>query len=59
MLINRYPGDCNLEFELRKQDCYTVQLVPHQSILVNPVPAFVAGVEDLFGKKSCILEVRR
>jgi len=59
MLVRRYPGDCTLEFELRKPDCYTVQAVPHKSILVNPVPAFVAEVENLFGKKSCILDVHR
>jgi DNA polymerase-3 subunit alpha len=56
-LIRRYPGSCALEFELFEKSRYTLQVIPSESVTVNPAPDFVAEVESLFGEKSCILEI--
>jgi len=58
-LIRRYPGSCDVEFELFQQKAYTLHLIPAQPVSVNPVPEFVKEVEGLFGEKSCILEIHR
>lgn len=59
VLLRKYPGDCSVEFELYEPAAYSVQIVPAQKVSINPVPAFVKDVENLFGKKSCILEIPR
>lgn len=59
VLLRKYPGDCNVEFELFEPAEYSVQVVPAQRVSINPIPAFVKDVENLFGKKSCILEIPR
>ncbi|MFZ0426513.1 MAG: DNA polymerase III subunit alpha [Acidobacteriota bacterium] len=56
-LIRRYPGSCALEFELFEKSRYSIQVIPAETVSVNPAPAFVAEVESLFGEKSCILEI--
>jgi DNA polymerase-3 subunit alpha len=58
-VIRRYPGSCDVEFELFQQKAYTLHLIPAQPVSVNPVPEFVKEVEGLFGEKSCILEIHR
>ncbi len=58
-LLRRYPGKCDVEFELFQQKAYTLHLIPAERLYVNPVPEFVRGVEGLFGEKSCILELHR
>ena len=56
-LVRRFPGSCALEFELFEKSRYTLQLIPSETVSINPAPAFVAEVESLFGEKSCILEI--
>jgi DNA polymerase-3 subunit alpha len=58
-LLRRYPGQCDVEFELFQKKAYTLRLIPAQRVSVNPVPEFVKEVEGLFGEKSCILEIHR
>ena len=58
-LLQRYPGHCPLEFELFDQRRYSLRVIPHDLLSVNPVPGFVREVEDLFGEKSCILDISR
>lgn len=51
-LLRQYPGDCPLEFELHRQQAYTVRLIPSDDVSIDPVPAFVREVETLFGENS-------
>jgi DNA polymerase-3 subunit alpha len=54
-LVSRHPGKCPLQFELVEQESYRIRLIPVQELAVNPIPAFVTAVEDLFGKSSVTL----
>ena len=54
-LLDRYPGNCSLEFELFRQEEYCMRLIPQDNLSVNPVPTFVEEVEKLFGENSVTL----
>jgi DNA polymerase-3 subunit alpha len=58
-VMRKYPGGCTVEFELFERKNYSIHLIPNQKIRVSPVPSFVEEVENLFGEKSCILEIPR
>lgn len=58
-LLQRHPGQCELEFELIRPHRFSIQVIPSEPLRVSPEPAFVQAVESLFGEKSCILEISR
>lgn len=52
VLLNRFPGNCPVEFELLNgKDC-RIRVVPSTELHVNPVPTLVEEIERLFGEKS-------
>jgi DNA polymerase III subunit alpha len=54
-LLEDHPGRSPVEFELVERGCYALHLLPENPLSVNPVPAFVQGVENLFGPRSVTL----
>ena len=54
-LLDRYPGDCPLEFELLRNREYRIHVIPREGVSVNPAPTFVEEVEKLFGDNSVTL----
>jgi DNA polymerase III subunit alpha len=54
-LLHEHPGRSPVEFELVEGDRYALRLLPEDPLSVNPVPAFVQGVENLFGPRSVTL----
>ena len=56
-LLRRFPGPCPIEFEVFRPSDYRLRLIPTQEVSVDPVPDFVQQVEQIFGEKSCVLEL--
>jgi DNA polymerase III subunit alpha len=54
-LLQEHPGRSPVEFELTEGTRYTIRLFPEDPLSVNPVPAFVQAVENLFGPRSVTL----
>ena len=51
-VLSRFEGKCPLEFVLSQAQDYRVRVVPGEQFLVNPGPAFIEAVEELFGENS-------
>ncbi|MBI4445230.1 MAG: DNA polymerase III subunit alpha [Acidobacteria bacterium] len=55
LLLDRYRGHCPLEFELLQAGQYRLRVIPNNPISINPLPAFLREVNELFGKNSVSL----
>ena len=51
-LLQLHQGKCPVHFELVNGHDYRLRLIPQENLSINPIPAFISEVEDLFGESS-------
>ncbi len=54
-VLESHPGACPVEFELLKQNEFRIRLFPSDRLEIDPAPALVNEVENIFGENSVTL----